>query len=83
MRVPHHPIQKLIGMLILKQLENLIDESTTPQGKRNPYYQYFCGMMLFQHSTGVEPTQLQTDLASLGEGTQDVVTEVTNALDKN
>jgi hypothetical protein len=33
----------MVGLLILKQLENLSDERIVLQFKRNPYYQYFCG----------------------------------------
>jgi hypothetical protein len=35
--------QAKVGLLILKQLENLSDERIVLQFKRNPYYQYFCG----------------------------------------
>ena len=41
---PAKPIRLMVGLLILKQLENLSDESIVLQWKRNPYYQYFCGM---------------------------------------
>jgi IS5 family transposase len=33
----------MVGLLLLKQLENLTDESVVLQFQRNPYYQYFCG----------------------------------------
>jgi IS5 family transposase len=33
----------MVGLLLLKQLENLSDERVVLQFKRNPYYQYFCG----------------------------------------
>ncbi|SMN01400.1 IS1478 transposase [uncultured Candidatus Thioglobus sp.] len=32
----------MVGLLILKQLENLSNERVVLQFKRNPYYQYFC-----------------------------------------
>ena len=47
---PVKPIRLMVGLLTLKQLENLSDESIVIQWKRNPYYQYFCGynkMQLF------------------------------------
>ena len=37
------PIRLMVGLLLLKQLENLSDENIVLQFKRNPYYQYFCG----------------------------------------
>jgi hypothetical protein len=33
----------MVGLLLLKQLENLSDERVVLQFKRNPYYQFFCG----------------------------------------
>ena len=38
---PSIPIRVLVGLLILKQLENLSDEAVVIQWKRNPYFQYF------------------------------------------
>jgi IS5 family transposase len=40
---PSKPIRLMVGLLLLKQLENLSDEHVVLQFKRNPYYQYFCG----------------------------------------
>jgi IS5 family transposase len=37
----------MVGLLLLKQLENLSDERVVLQFKRNPYYQYFCGFFSF------------------------------------
>ncbi len=41
---PSKAIRLLAGLLILKQLENLSDESVVLQWNRNPYYPAFCGM---------------------------------------
>ena len=35
---PAKPIRLMVGLLILKQLENLSDENVVLQWKRNPYY---------------------------------------------
>ena len=40
---PAKPIRLMVGLLLLKQLENLSDENVVLQWKRNPYFQYFCG----------------------------------------
>ena len=40
---PSKPIRLMVGVLMLKQLEDLSDENVVLQFKRNPYYQYFCG----------------------------------------
>lgn len=45
---PGKPIRLMVGLLLLKQLENLSDETVVLQWKRNPYYQDFCGMREFQ-----------------------------------
>jgi len=48
----------MVGLLILKQLENLSDESVVLQWKRNPYYQAFCGMKEFQRELPCHSTEL-------------------------
>ena len=45
---PGLPIRRLVGLLMLKQLENLSDERVVLEYKRNPYYQYFCGGSVFE-----------------------------------
>ncbi|WP_187647219.1 transposase [Nitrosophilus labii] len=47
-----------MGLLILKQLENLSDENIVLQWKRNLYYQYFCGMREYQPAYPCDPTDL-------------------------
>ncbi len=44
---PSKPIRLLVGLLILKQLENLSDEQVVLAFKRNPYYQAFCWLTEF------------------------------------
>ena len=48
----------MIGLLLLKQLEDLSDEAVVLQWKRNPYYQAFCGMTEFQQSLPCDSTEL-------------------------
>jgi len=55
---PAKPIRLMVGLLILKQLENLSDENSVLQWKRNPYYQYFCGMTEYQPALPCDPTDL-------------------------
>ncbi len=55
---PAKPIRLMVGLLILKQLENLSDENIVLQWKRNPYYQYFCGCDEFQLSEPCHSTEL-------------------------
>ena len=44
---PSKPIRLMCGLLILKHLRNLSDESVVEQWSENTYYQHFCGMQEF------------------------------------
>ncbi|MEZ4685429.1 MAG: transposase [Bacteroidia bacterium] len=55
---PAHPVRLMVGLLILKQLEDLGDETVVAKWVENPYYQYFCGMDVFQWSQPIDPTDL-------------------------
>jgi IS5 family transposase len=55
---PAKPIRLMVGLLILKQLENLSDEAVVLQFKRNPYYQAFCGVTEFSLKLPCDSTEL-------------------------
>lgn len=55
---PSLPIRLLVGLVLLKQLENLSDEQVVIQYKRNPYYQAFCGMKEFQNTLPCNASEL-------------------------
>ena len=55
---PSKPIRLMVGLLILKSLEDLSDESVVIQWKRNAYYQVFCGMTEFQKKVPCHATEL-------------------------
>lgn len=44
---PALPIRMMVGLLILKHLRNISDESVVEQYSENVYYQYFCGQSEF------------------------------------
>ena len=44
------PIRLMCGMLIMKHLSNLADESLVKQWSENAYYQHFCGVQEFTPS---------------------------------
>lgn len=48
----------MVGLLLLKQLENLSDEKVVVQFKRNPYYQSFCGFTEFGCTLPCDSTEL-------------------------
>lgn len=55
---PSIPIRRMVGLLILKQLEDLSDEQLVVQYKRNPYYQVFCGARQFERELPCDATEL-------------------------
>ena len=55
---PPKPIRLMVGILLLKQLKNLSDESIVEYWKQNPYFQYFCGLNDYQASVPCHPTEL-------------------------
>jgi len=64
---PCKPIRLMVGLLLLKQLENLSDERIVLAWKRNPYYQYFCGMKDFHRTEPCASTELVHFRHRIGE----------------
>jgi IS5 family transposase len=70
---PAKPIRLMVGLLILKQLENLSDERVVLQWKRNPYYQYFCGMNAYLPALPCDSTELVKFRQRIGtEGIEEI-----------
>lgn len=46
---PAKPIRLMCGLLILKHVRNLSDESVVEQWSENAYYQYFAGCLSSHH----------------------------------
>lgn len=55
---PGVPMRFMLGMLILKSVENLSDEDLFARWPRDPYYQYFTGELYFQHQVPHERSGL-------------------------
>ena len=55
---PAVPARFMLGMLILKSMENLSDEELFTRWPRDPYYQYFTGELYFQHQVPHERSGL-------------------------
>jgi len=55
---PAKPIRLMVGVLILKQLYDLGDETVMEEWVSNPYFQYFCGEVLFQWEFPFDPSDL-------------------------
>ena len=52
------PSRFMLGMLMLKSVENLSDEDLFARWSRDPYYQYFTGELYFQHQVPHERSGL-------------------------
>jgi len=55
---PAKPIRLMTGLLILKHLRNLSDESVVEQFQENAYYQYFCGERSFVNRQPCDASEL-------------------------
>lgn len=48
----------MVALLILKQVYDLGDETVMAEWVSNPYYQYFCGEVVFQWKFPCDPSDL-------------------------
>lgn len=55
---PNKHIRLMVGLSMLKHLENLSDEVLVQRWVQNPYYQAFCGETEFQWQLPCDPTSL-------------------------
>lgn len=53
---PSLPIRFMVGCLLLKHLYNLGDETLVDAWVSNPYMQYFCGRVFFEHQFPCDPS---------------------------
>lgn len=70
---PAKPIRLMCGLLILKHLRNLSDESVVLQWTENAYYQYFCGENEFQTTPPCTPSELVHFRKRIGEAGMEVI----------
>ena len=64
---PGIPIRKVAGMLMLKRMFDESDESVIERWVENPYWQYFCGEVYFQHEPPFDRTELIKFRKRIGE----------------
>ncbi|NQU88389.1 MAG: transposase [Mariniphaga sp.] len=55
---PGVPIRSMVGILLLKRIYNLGDETVMAQCVQNPYFQYFCGESEFQWKPPCDPSDM-------------------------
>jgi IS5 family transposase len=65
---PAKPVRLMVGLLILKQLENLSDERVVEIWVQNPYFQAFCGQQRFTWKLPCDPSELTYFRRRIGEG---------------
>ena len=61
------PIRLMVGLIVLKHIRNVSDESVVEQFSENAYYQYFCGMESFTIAKPCVPTELVEFRHRIGE----------------
>ena len=53
---PSIPIRTIVGLLLLKQMYNMGDETVVERYLENPYWQHFCGEVYFQYRLPFDPS---------------------------
>lgn len=64
---PAKPVRLMVGLLILKQLYDLGDETVMSEWVANPYFQFFCGETVFQWKFPCDPSDLVHFRHRIGE----------------
>jgi IS5 family transposase len=64
---PAVPIRKMVGSMLLKQMNNLGDETFVARWIENPYWQYFCGETYFQYDEPYDPSDFVHFRKRVGE----------------
>ena len=55
---PAKPVRLMAGLQYLKHTFNLSDERLVERWVENPYWQYFCGSLFFEHEFPIHPTSM-------------------------
>ena len=64
---PAKPIRLMVGLLMLKHLRNVSDESIVEQWSENVYYQYFCGLEMFDSNPPCAASEMVHFRKRIGE----------------
>ena len=64
---PPLPTRLVAGLFILKHMHNLSDEALCDRWVENPYFQYFCGEVVFRHDLPFDRSSLNRWRQRLGE----------------
>src|SRR5919199_170354 len=55
---PAKPTRLMVGLSYLKHVYDLSDEAVCERWRENPYWQFFCGCVHFQHDLPCDPSSL-------------------------
>jgi IS5 family transposase len=55
---PAKPTRLMVGLSYLKHIFDLSDEAVVERWRENPYWQWFCGFVYFQHDLPCDPSSL-------------------------
>jgi len=64
---PAKPVRLMVGLLLLKQMHDLGDETAVAHWVQNPYWQFFCGESEFQWVMPCDPSDLVHFRHRIGE----------------
>lgn len=64
---PGIPIRTIVGIILLRRIFDESDESVLDRWVENPYWQYFCGALYFQHEPPFDRTELIKFRKRIGE----------------
>ena len=73
MGAPSKSIRLMTGLIILKHIRNVSDESIVEQFQENAYYQYFCGERFFTTEQPCDPSELVHFRHRIGEAGVDLI----------
>jgi IS5 family transposase len=70
---PAKPIRLMVGLLILKHVRNVSDESVVEQWGENTYYQHFCGNAQFTPCAPCEASELVHFRERIGQAGMELI----------
>jgi len=77
------PIRLMVGLLILKQMENMSDEQVVRAWVQNPYFQAFCGAERFYWELPCDPSELTYFRKRIGEEGAELIFKVSTEIHKD
>ncbi len=80
---PGVPIRTMVGLLLLKRIYNLGDETVMEQWLQNPYFQYFCGEAEFQWEYPCDPSDMVHFRKRIGKEGAEKIFQLTVETRKN